>query len=250
MDCTAKARGIFETARNQPMRVCAAASGFSHCILAISNGISISPMPSSNGASCTALAANVEAMVGATLRCRQAITLPLLSRPASIRSAETVWRKSLRTSSSRVHCTFTGAPIAFESSAASIAKSHFDLRPKPPPSSVTLTVTFSGGNSEGLGDIFPGPAGALHRRPDLGLAVLDVGDRDRRLHTHMREVRQVVFADDHLVRGFQGGVDVAFLAHDQARACGRLPRVGPDRRRRRTCRWRRRPRRSSARRVP
>ena len=33
-------------------------------------------------------------------------------------------------------------------SAASTAKSGFDLRPKPPPSSVTLTVTFSGGSSE------------------------------------------------------------------------------------------------------
>ena len=33
----------------------------------------------------------VEAMVGATLRCRQATTLPLASMPASIRSVDTVW---------------------------------------------------------------------------------------------------------------------------------------------------------------
>ena len=36
-------------------------------------------------------------------------------------------------------------PIAFDTSAASTTKSGFDLRPKPPPSSVTLTVTFSAG---------------------------------------------------------------------------------------------------------
>jgi len=75
------------------------------------------------------ISAKVEAMVGATLRCRQANHLAALVETASIRSTETVWRKPLRTSSSRVHCTFTGAPIAFESNAASSAKSHFDLRP-------------------------------------------------------------------------------------------------------------------------
>ena len=49
-------------------------------------------------------------------------------------------------SSSLVHTTFTGAPpIAFEHKAASTAKSGFDLRPKPPPKRVTLTVTFSDG---------------------------------------------------------------------------------------------------------
>ena len=90
MDCTAKACGIFDTERNQPMRVCAAASGFSHWMFAISNGMSTSPMPSSKGAWCTVPAANVDAMLGATLRCRQAITLPFLSRPASMRSTETV----------------------------------------------------------------------------------------------------------------------------------------------------------------
>ena len=46
-------------------------------------------------------------------------------------------------SSSRVHWTRTGAPISFDRIAASSTKSHFDLRPKPPPRSVTLTVTFS-----------------------------------------------------------------------------------------------------------
>jgi hypothetical protein len=30
IDWTAKARGMFETERNQPILVCAAASGFSH----------------------------------------------------------------------------------------------------------------------------------------------------------------------------------------------------------------------------
>src|SRR5947209_6930993 len=45
-------------------------------------------------------------------------------------------------SSSRVHCMRTGAPTSRESHAASQMKSGFDFRPKPPPSNVTLTVTF------------------------------------------------------------------------------------------------------------
>ena len=49
-------------------------------------------MPSSNGDLVLQRpAANVEPMLGATLRWRHAITLPMLSSPASIRSAETVW---------------------------------------------------------------------------------------------------------------------------------------------------------------
>jgi hypothetical protein len=45
-------------------------------------------------------------------------------------------------SSSRVHVTLTGAPPTWrDNTAASTAKSGFDLRPKPPPSSVTWTVT-------------------------------------------------------------------------------------------------------------
>ncbi len=40
--------------------------------------------------------------------------------------------------------TFTGRPASRDSSAASTAKSGFDLRPKPPPSRVTCTVTASG----------------------------------------------------------------------------------------------------------
>ncbi len=47
-------------------------------------------------------------------------------------------------SSSRVHMTLTGAPIALESSTASLTKSHLDLRPKAPPSRVTWTLTCVG----------------------------------------------------------------------------------------------------------
>ena len=42
------------------------------------------------------------------------------------------------------------AAIAFDSSAASSAKSHFDLRPKPPPSSVTLHRHVLGRQAERL----------------------------------------------------------------------------------------------------
>ena len=57
----------------------------------MSKGMSTSPMPSSNGASWSAPALKVEAIVGATLRCRHATTLPLASSPASMCSTETVW---------------------------------------------------------------------------------------------------------------------------------------------------------------
>ena len=50
-------------------------------------------------------------------------------------------------SSGRVQTSLIGVPVALEISAASITKSHFDLRPNPPPSSVTLTVTLSSGRS-------------------------------------------------------------------------------------------------------
>ena len=47
-------------------------------------------------------------------------------------------------SSSRVHCTRSALPgKALARIAASRTKSGLDLRPKPPPSSVTLTVTLS-----------------------------------------------------------------------------------------------------------
>ena len=80
-----------DTERIQPMRVWAAASGFSHRTFLMSNGRSISPMPSSMGIWCLVSGAKVEPMLGAALRWRQATTLPDLSSPASIRSAETVW---------------------------------------------------------------------------------------------------------------------------------------------------------------
>ncbi|MEX2125240.1 MAG: hypothetical protein WD795_15215 [Woeseia sp.] len=40
--------------------------------------------------------------------------------------------------------TLTGAPVFLASNAASTMKSGFDLRPNPPPSNVTFTVTRSG----------------------------------------------------------------------------------------------------------
>src|SRR5262249_19061349 len=49
-------------------------------------------------------------------------------------------------SSSRDHTTLTGLPTARETSAACTTKSVSNLRPKPPPSSVRLIVTFSCGS--------------------------------------------------------------------------------------------------------
>jgi tetratricopeptide (TPR) repeat protein len=49
---TAKACGMLETERSQPILVCAVASGFSTLRLGMAKGVSTAPMPSSNGASC------------------------------------------------------------------------------------------------------------------------------------------------------------------------------------------------------
>src|SRR6267378_4214224 len=51
-DWIAKACGMFETDRYQPMRVCASASGFSMRRFGIRNGTLTRPMPSSGGCSC------------------------------------------------------------------------------------------------------------------------------------------------------------------------------------------------------
>lgn len=86
--------------------------------------MSTSPMPSSIGISCVVPAVNIELRLGATLRCRHAITLPFLSKPASMRSTET-GRKSMDVVlTGPLH--LDGAPSSFDSSAASSAKSHFD----------------------------------------------------------------------------------------------------------------------------
>ena len=87
----ANACGIFETERYQPILVCASASPFSILIFLISNGMSTRPIPCSSGASCLGSGTKSDKMVGATLLCRQATTLPSLSSPASRRSADTVW---------------------------------------------------------------------------------------------------------------------------------------------------------------
>jgi len=87
----AKAWGMFDTDRNQPIRVWAVASGFSMRTLRIAKGTLITPMPSSKPASFFAAALKVEMMVGATVRCSQATGLPLPSTAASRCSTDTVW---------------------------------------------------------------------------------------------------------------------------------------------------------------
>jgi hypothetical protein len=68
--------------------------------------------------------------------------------------------------------------------------------------------------AERLRDVVMRAAGALHRRPNLGRCVSDVRGCSRRLHADMGEMRQVIFADDHLVGALQRRVDVALVAHD------------------------------------
>ena len=67
-DWTANAFGIFETDRNQPIRVCAAHSPSSHRMFWMSNGTSTRPIPCSIMNWYLGSGPKVEAMVGATLR--------------------------------------------------------------------------------------------------------------------------------------------------------------------------------------
>ena len=115
-----------------------------------SNGMSTRPMPSSKSACCFGSGMKVDMMVGATLRCRQ----PRPCRPGRRRPrcARPRW-----CGEAALDVVLAGpgdldrrAAHLLGEGAASSAKSHFDLRPKPPPSSVTCTVTFSIGRPSAL----------------------------------------------------------------------------------------------------
>jgi hypothetical protein len=82
---------MFETARNQPILTCEVASPFSARMFGIANGRSVRPIPSSKAPWSFGSGMKVDMMVGATLRCRHATTLPPASTAASIRSTEAVW---------------------------------------------------------------------------------------------------------------------------------------------------------------
>ena len=73
------------------MRTWLCASPLSMRMFGTSNGVSTHPMPSSMSKGCFGSGAKVERMLGAALRWRQATTLLEASRPASKRSAVTVW---------------------------------------------------------------------------------------------------------------------------------------------------------------
>ena len=72
------------------------------------------------------------------------------------------------------------------------------------------------GHAQRRGDVVAGLAGALHRRPDLPLAVAHARRRCRRLHGGVVEVGRVVLARDHLGGRGQRLVDVADVALDLA----------------------------------
>src|SRR5437879_5515010 len=83
----------------------------------------------------------------ATIVCSQAVGLPAASSPATKRSCHMGRYQPPARSSSRVQTTFTGALAILATCTASTTKSEmgFARLPKPPPSSVVLILTFSGG---------------------------------------------------------------------------------------------------------
>src|SRR5215471_14093381 len=109
----------------------------------MAKGRSLQPRPISPASAVSALASKVEAIGGKVLRCNQAVGLPSDPSEAFRYMAATLWNVSNWMSSSRDQTTLTGLPDFFDSTAASTAKSGKDLRPKPPPRRVTLTVTSS-----------------------------------------------------------------------------------------------------------
>src|SRR2546428_6157430 len=86
---------MFETDRNQPIRVWAVAPGFSIRTLGMANGTLMTPMPSSKGASFFAAALKMETMVGATLRCSHATGLPCPSTRSEEHTSELQSRSDL-----------------------------------------------------------------------------------------------------------------------------------------------------------
>ena len=71
-------------------------------------------------------------------------------------------------------------------------------------------------HAERGGDVVARLTGALHRRPDLPLAMAHAGDGRRRLHGGVVEMGRVVLGRDHLGGGGQRLVDVADVALDLA----------------------------------
>ena len=115
----ANACGTLLTERYQPMRECAGALHASTRTFGISYGMSSTPSASSPSEWNSCPGANTELIGGDAIRCRHATSLPFASSPASSRCIDTVCGYPFRMSSSRVHTTFTGAPISFDSQAAS-----------------------------------------------------------------------------------------------------------------------------------
>ena len=208
---------MFETERNQPMRVCAAASGFSHWTLAISNGMSTNPMPSSSaelvrGARPRRSSRCLARRCGGARRspCRSCRGRPRSAPPrrcAGSRAGRRP-RASIAPSPAR--------PAPSTSRAASSAKSHFDLRPKPPPSSVTLTVTLSSEMPSVLATSSRVPPGLCTGAQISALSPLTSATATGGSMLTWARCGQIIFADDHLVGALQRAFDVAFLAHDEA----------------------------------
>ncbi len=86
------------------------------------------------------------------------------------------WTRPWRESSARVHMSLTGLPIAFDTCAASSAASWKSLRPNDPPPWITCTVTAPVGRPSFFAMSFWATIGFFNARPDLRLAVADVGD--------------------------------------------------------------------------
>ena len=160
----------------------------------------------------------VRALIDAHARvCRYEAIVPSEASVPAIACAVPGRYGSLRMSSSRVHTTLTGAPIALDTSTASVTKSISPRRPKPPPQNIGFTVTDVERQAGDAGRLALGARRRLRRQPHRRAVGANVGGGVHRLHRRVREVRRLVVRA-HDVPGRQGAGGVArILQHDAAR---------------------------------
>ena len=96
-------------------------------------------------------------------------------------------------SSSRIHVSFTGAPIAFEISTASEMKSVPPRRPNPPPMYMLCTSMRAGSKPVMRAAACRATGLHLRGRPNLATVRANAGRAVQRLHAGVRQVRRFIY---------------------------------------------------------
>ena len=119
----------------------------------------------------------------------------------------------------RLHGSTEPAParrVFFDNTTASSTKSHFDLRPKAPPSKVTLILICSGFRPVTASAIGISDCGSWLGAQISQKSAVHRGNCRRRLHRSMRQVRRIIFSFQRLLRRLQCLLNIALLAQHVA----------------------------------